>query len=187
MEASLTFLLTLSQQGDRAAEGEAMGLIYHKLRTMARSLLSRERRGHTLQATALVSEVFLQKLRRLTVPIESREHYFSLAAHAMREVLIDYARRRSAQRRQASVEAVADLLMSMKQPIMVFEDRLAVEQALTALAELDSKGAACIRCRFLDGLSIQQTAARLGRPVWRVRADCDFGLSWMAGHLGGPR
>ncbi len=186
MEASLTFLLTLSQQGDRAAEGAAIGLTYQKLRTMARSLLSRERRGHTLQATALVSEVFLQKLRRISVPIESREHYYSLAAHAMREVLIDHARRRSAQRRHASVEAVADLLMSMKQPT-ASEDRLAVQQALSALAELDAKGAACIRYRFLEGLSIQQTAHRLGRPVWRVRADCDFGLSWMARHLGGAR
>ena len=187
MEASLTFLLTLSQQGDRAAEGAAISLAYQKLRTMARSLLSRERRGHTLQATALVSEVFLQKLRRISVPIESREHYYSLAAHAMREVLIDHARRRSAQRRHASVEAVADLLMSMKQPHTASEDRLAVQQALSALAELDAKGAACIRCRFLEGLSIQQTALRLGRPVWRVRADCDFGLSWMASHLGGAR
>src|SRR4051794_16445226 len=115
MEATLTLLLSRAQQGDRLAENLAARLVVDKLRTMARALLGRERHGHTLQATALVSEVFIQKLRRLDAPIQNREHFYSMAAYAMRQVLIDHARARSARKRMPP-DAVADLLMTTPSP-----------------------------------------------------------------------
>ena len=186
MDSSLTLLLNLAQQGDRTAESRALNAVYDRLRTMARSLLSRERRGHTLQATTLVSEVFLQKLRKLSAPITSREHYYSLAAYAMRQVLVDHARRGGAARRRVTTASVADLLISLESPVAV-EDQLGAQDAFAALASLDARAAECIRCRFIDGLTVQQTAELTRRPAWKVRADCDFGLSWMADRLGGSR
>lgn len=187
MEVSLTFLLNLAQQGDRKAEGHALTIAYDKLRSMARSLLSRERYGHTLQATALVSEVFIQKLRRISAPIQSREHYYALAAYAMRQVLVDYARRSRANRRVISPEFVSDMLMQIEEAAASADDQLAVQQAFQALAKIDPSAAECIRCRFIAGLTIQQTADRLSRNQWKVRADCDFGLNWMAARLGNSR
>ena len=80
MDADITFYLTLAQEGDREAENRAFRLVYDRLRAMARSLMCRERSGHTLQATGLVSEVFVQKLRRISTPIQSREHFYSQPA-----------------------------------------------------------------------------------------------------------
>jgi len=184
MEVPLTLLLSRAQLGDRFAENLAARLVVDKLRTMARALLGRERKGHTLQATALVSEVFIQKLRRLETPILSREHYYSMAAYAMRQVLIDHARARSAQKR-VPPDAVADLLMTSGNSSMDADTRLAVQQAFERLAALDAKAAAAIRCRFIDGYTVQQAAERLNSPRWKVRADCEFGLKWMADGLRG--
>lgn len=187
MDDSLTLLLTLAQQGDGGAESQALRLVYDKLRTIARSLMRHERCGHTLQATALVSEVFLQKLRRLSTPIQNREHYYSLAAYAMRQVLIDHSRRARATRRDLTPDAVADMLLRAEDPFTVPEDRIAAQQAFAALRKLDASATECIRLRFLAGLTIQQTALQLHLPAWKVRAECDFGLKWMANRLGGSR
>ena len=187
MDAEITLFLNLAQQGDRGAENHVIRLVYDKLRAMARSLMSGERAGHTLQATALVNEVFLQKLRRISTPIQSREHFYSLAAYAMRQVLIEHARRSRAGRRRLSPQSVAEMLMRIESSHSIAEDRLAAHQAFRALADLDFAAAECIRCRFIDDLTIQQTAQCLNRAPWKVRADCDFGLNWMAERLGGSR
>jgi RNA polymerase sigma-70 factor (ECF subfamily) len=181
--ASVTLLLSRAQQGDVFAEHEVMPLVYARLKTIAQVLMRRERQGHTLRATALVSELFIQKLRRIKTPLSDREHFFSLAANAMRQVLIDHARHRSASRRLAP-ESVADLLALADQPTLPVEDRLAVRQVFRALNKIDRAAAESIHCRFIDGMTIAETAARFHRPVWKVRDDCDFGLRWMGRRLG---
>ncbi len=182
MEATLTLLLSRAQQGDRLAENLACGFVIDKLRGMARALLGSERGGHTLQADALISEFFIQKLRRLGTPIQNREHFYSMAAFAMRQVLIDHARAKSA-RKRVPPDAVADLLMTAGCSSMDNETRLAVQQVFERLARLDAGAAAAMRCRFVDGCTVPQTAARLNRPAWKVRADCEFALRWMSERL----
>jgi len=187
MDDSLTFLLNLAQQGDRSAEDRAISAAYDRLRTIARSLLRRERRGHTMQTTDLVSEAFLQRLRRLSTPIQCREHYYSLAAKVMRQTLIDHARRTRAVRRHVSPEVIADLLMRVENYSPITEDRMAVKQTLEALGKIDSRAAKAISYRFVEQLTIEETAQRLNCPEWRIRADCDFGLTWMAKRLESAR
>ena len=136
-----------------------------------------------MRATALVSELFLQKLRHITAPLAKREHFFSIAAHAMRQVLIEDARRRSALRRVAA-HAVTDLLALSGEDTLAAEDRFAVRQVFQALAKMVRAAAESMRLRFLEGLTISQTAERMGKPAWKVRNDCDFGLDWMGGRSG---
>ncbi len=169
--------------GDRDSENLAASLVVDKLRAMAKSLLGRERAGHTLRATALVNEIFLQKLRGLKTPILNRDHFYSLAAYAMRQVLIDHARFHSASKRRIPPDTVADLLMTSSNAAMNVETKIALAQGFEKLARIDRAAAAAIQCRFLEGLTIQETALRLNRPPKKVRGDCEFGLKWMADHL----
>lgn len=182
-EASVTLLLSRAQQGDLAAENQVMPLVYARLKLIAHILMCGEKKGHTWRATALVSEIFLQKLRRIKTPLNNREHFFSLAANAMRQVLIEHARYRSAARRLAP-DVVADLLALADQPALSLEDRLAVRATFASLSKIDRSAAESIRLRFVDGLTINETAARVAKPAWKVRDDCDFGLAWMGKRLG---
>jgi RNA polymerase sigma factor (TIGR02999 family) len=184
--ATVTQLLSRAQQGDVCAEHEVMPLIYARLKDIAGALMQAERQGHTLRATALVSELVLKKFRRIKTPLFSREHFFSIAANAMKQLLIEHARRRSAIRRLAP-QHVADLLTFVDQSAPSTEDRLAVRQVFQSLSKIDSAAAESIHYRFVEGLTLQQTAARVGRPAWRVRNDCDFALDWMARRLSAAR
>jgi RNA polymerase sigma factor (TIGR02999 family) len=161
----VTFLLSRAQQGDVSAERQVAPLIYERLRIIARSLMRSEKKEHTLQATALVNELFLRKLPGIKTPLHDREHFFSLASNAMRQVLIEHARRRNASRR-VRPESVAELLLIASQS-----------------TSSDAEDLFAIRQRFVKGFTITQTAQRLNRPAWRVRADSDFGLTWMARQL----
>ena len=180
MEESLTSLLNLAQRGGAPAVEAAFQSVYGRLKAIAGSLLGRERPGHSLQATGLVHEVFVQKLSRLRTPIQNREHFYSLSAFAMRQVLVDHARKRNT-RERVTAEVVAGFLAA--RPAVGADDRLAARQVFEALARIDPAAAASIRYRVIDGLTIQETARIMGRPAWRVRADCDFGLDWMASRL----
>jgi RNA polymerase sigma factor (TIGR02999 family) len=182
-KCTVTLLLSRAQQGDLVAENEVMPLVYARLKLIAQALMRGERTGHTWRATALVSEFFLQKLRRIKTPLNNREHYFSLAANAMRQVLVEHARYRSAARRLAP-EVVADLLAVADEPALSLEDRLAIRRVFQSLGKIDRSAAESIRCRFVEGLTIAQTAEHVGKPAWKVRDDCDFGLSWMGKRLG---
>ena len=181
MEATFTFLLNRAQSGDRAAESRVFRLIQGRLRRIAAALMKRERRGHTLQATALVNEAFLKKLSRVKLEIRDREHFYSIAAGAMRQVLIEHARLRGREKRMAP-DTIAEGLM--RPTALAPEVRISVERAFDELGQLDLMTAQSLRLRFVEGQTVQETAASLGRPVWKVRADCDFGLKWMAAQLG---
>lgn len=187
MDANITLFLNLAQHGDSSAENHVFQFVYEKLRAIAGALLRGERSGHTLQATALVSEAFLQKLRHIAVPIQSREHYYSIAACAMRQVLIDHARRFGTDRRRLSSEVVAELLNINNGTARFPELRLAVQQAFRVLCRIDPQVAKSLQARFVAGLTIRQTALHFNQPEWKVRADCDFALNWMAERLGGSQ
>jgi hypothetical protein len=118
--------------------------------------------------------------------ILSDDHFYGLSARAMKQVLVDHARTRDARKRIAP-EFVADILTSARNgadPYMVF----AVREALEKLREVDPVAAATIWLRCVEGRSIEEVSRAQDRKPWRVRADFDFGIQWMAGRLGGsPR
>lgn len=149
---------------------------YRRLRTIAARLLAHERRrNHTLQPTALVNESFF-KLRNLKVPIESEDHLCHLSARAMRQVLVDHARRKSQTKRIMPAQ-LPDYLKEMHHD----PDRhLALKLAWERLAKVSPAAAEIIRLRYFEGRSLADAAAVAGRDMWDARADCDHGIEWMA-------
>jgi RNA polymerase sigma factor (TIGR02999 family) len=181
MEGTLTILLRRAQKGDRGAEQAAFARMNQRLLALAHSLLRRERADHTLETQSLLSEAFLTRLRRLQAPIQNREHYYALVGQAMRQVLIDHSRHKRAAKRTDPAGLRAHLAERELDPAT----KLAVWGVLDRLRALDHHAAEAITLRFVEGLSIEATARQQGRADWRVRADCEFGLSWMSSQLRG--
>jgi RNA polymerase sigma factor (TIGR02999 family) len=169
--------------GDRSAGNLLFSVAFHRLRAIASALLHGERPGHTLQATALVNEFYL-KFCRAELRILDAEHFFSVAARAMRQVLVDHARSRNAAKR-ISTEMIPDLLT----PAAAAERELALaaKLSLEKLKRLDPQVAATVELRCIEGATIQEAAALQGIEPWRVRNNYDFGLEWMSGELSARR
>jgi RNA polymerase sigma factor (TIGR02999 family) len=178
MAEALTSLLEKAQLGDSIARDAVYKLAFHRLRSIAAALLGRERPGHTLQPTALVSELFL-KLHRFEARILSEDHFFRLSARAMRQVLIDHARTRKPA--APLPPQLHDLLGPA--PAVPPETALAARIAFEKLRAMDREVADTVWLRFVEGLTVPEIAAAQNRESWRVRADSDFGLQWLAGRL----
>jgi len=177
MDLSVTVLVRQAQAGDLMAEDLLYQKVYDKMRGIARAMLGRERAGHSLEATALVAEAFLQKLRKLRIRVESRDHFYSLTAMAMKQVLMDHARRKAAQKRQSAGEMA--MLLVQRRPEM----ELAISRALKQLDQLDHFAHEAVCLRYINGFGMREIAGRMGRAEWRVRLDCQFGLKWLGAQL----
>lgn len=179
--ATVTIAPFLAQvrNGDLAARDRMYEATFARLRLIASRLLSRERPGHTLQPTALVSEVFL-KLRGSEDRIVNEDQFFGLAARAMRQVLIDHARVRK-HVCKVDPQTVAALLANREQTQP--ELRLAVRAAFQKLEILSPVVARTVWFRAAEGLTIAEVAKAQAREAWRVRADYDFGIQWMASRI----
>jgi RNA polymerase sigma-70 factor (ECF subfamily) len=180
MTPALGSLLERARLGDSFARDAVYSLAFSRLRRIASALLRQERPGHTLQPTALVSELFL-KLHRLEVRILNEDHFFRLSARAMRQVLIDHSRARRSLR-TIPPELIAELLID-KQDATSAETRLAVKLVFEKLRTLDAMVAETVWFRAVHGMTIAELSAAQNREAWQVRADHDFGLQWMAGRL----
>jgi RNA polymerase sigma-70 factor, ECF subfamily len=171
--------LERARLGDDFARDAIYRLAFERLRRIATALLRRERPGHTLQPTALVSELFL-KLLRIESRVLDEDHFFRIAARAMRQVLIDHARSRRPVER-ISIDNVAGLLSSGNRN---GEASLAVKIVFEKLRALDSAVAETVWLRCVEGMTAIEMSRHQNRELWRIRADCDFGLQWMANQLG---
>jgi RNA polymerase sigma factor (TIGR02999 family) len=181
----VTALLRAWRAGDRSAEDSLLPLVYGELRRRAVHCLARERPGHTLQPTALVHEAYLRLVDQEQAAWQDRAHFFAIAARLMRQILVDHARRRASAKRGRGREPVPLELAGDLAAEEAAADLVALDDALTALAEFDPEGARLIELRFFGGLSLVETAEALGvsRPTvvrrWRaVRA-------WLYGELTG--
>lgn len=178
-------LLNRARTGDTIAEGAVYRLAFFRLRAMASALLSRERPGHTLVPTALVSELYL-KFRRFEARILNEDHFFSISARIMRQVLIEHARGKNA-RKRIPAEMLCELIPEMAQTLAgggaASETQLAIKSLFEEFGKLDAVAADAVWLRFVEGLGWEELAQTQAREVWRVRADCDFGLRWMADRL----
>src|SRR3954469_1811044 len=167
--------------GNRLAQNAFYGMTFQRLRSIALMLLRKERGGHTLQPTALVSELFL-KLRGVGPRILGEEHFFRIAARAMQQVLIDSARSRLA-RKRIPPELISAYLTGSNPAGADAELRISVRIVLERLREIDPAAAETVWLRSVEGLTIEEVSRHQRREFWRVRADYEFGLCWMAKQL----
>ena len=181
----LTVILGRARAGDERARGKLIALIYDELRQVASSLMRRERVDHTLSPTAVVHEAVIRLLGEAVFE-EAADRGFLLAAAAlaMREVLIDHARRRVAARRgggmrRVPLDAVVDYFEEQQL------DVVAVHEALDRLAALDGRQAQVMTLRYFGGMTVAEVAAALEVSVATVEQDWRLARAWLAGQLGG--
>ena len=177
MAAGFTVLFHRAQAGDRAARDAVYDFAFSRLRSIASALLRRERLGHTLQPTALVGELFL-KVYRLGARILDEDHFFRISARAMRQVLIDHARKRGAAVAVDSITA-AEALAATANAAPDFELLLAVRTVFERLEKIDPVAANTVWLHAVEGFTFAELSQAQHRQVWRVRADFDFGARWM--------
>jgi RNA polymerase sigma factor (TIGR02999 family) len=177
-QEGLTDLLDRWSRGDREAAGQALAIVYQDLRGIARRFFRRERAGHTLEATAVVHEAFARLVQQDGIRWQNRAHFIGLFAQAMRRVLVDYARVRNAAKgrgRKERVTLTESALLALPRP----PDLLALDDALTRLAEVDPDKAALVELRFFGGCSIEETAASLGVSVATANRQWRRARAWL--------
>jgi RNA polymerase sigma factor (TIGR02999 family) len=184
-DGQVTLLLTELRDGNQDAANRLMPLIYTELRRMAGSYMQRERPGHTLQATALVNEVYMRLAGGAAVPWQNRAHFFGIAAHAMRQVLLDYARSHIAAKRGGKdaqkVDIDAEQLRGISPKI---ENVIAIDEALNRLEKIDPRQSRMIELRFFAGLSVEETAEVMGLSPVTVKRDWRSAKAWLHRELG---
>jgi RNA polymerase sigma factor (TIGR02999 family) len=171
----VTRLLEAAVAGDSGALDRLVPLMYEDLRRVARRQLDREGGGHTLQTTALIHEAYLKLAGGGNVGATSRAHFLAIAARAMRQVLVDYARRRKAAKRGGGVISVT--LGDQAQPADASaDDLLALNEALD---QLDPRQRQVIECRFFGGMEEKDIAEALGVSERTVRRDWVKARAWL--------
>lgn len=182
-QSEVTGLLHAWQRGDREAFDRLVPLVYDELRGLARAQLRRDAGQWTLQATALVHEAYV-RLAGTDVSWEDSSHFFAIAARVMRQVLVDEARRRQAEKRGGGVRPVdLDPLSVSAAGSEAEEDFLALDQALTRLAALDARRAEVVELRYFAGMTIEETSRHLGFSHATVERDLKLARAWLARQL----
>src|SRR5262245_6580672 len=154
--AAITSLMARAQEGDRQATDELLPLVYEELRQLADRFLAGEKRGGTLQPTALVHEAYLRLVGSDHAGWENRAHFFGAAARAIRRILVDRARARHAARRGGDRPLRLDTDAPLAEPGPSL-DVLALDEALGKLASIDAQKARVVELRFFGGLSVDET------------------------------
>ena len=181
----VTTLLLRVKVGDRSAESDLMPLIYDELRAIARNHMRHERQNHTLQATVLVHEAFLQLAGDSNVEWQNRAHFFALASRAMRRILIDYARAAHAEKRPGAHEQV-----ELESALIFTEERkvdvLALNEALERLATWDPRQSQVVEMKFFAGLSFEEIAEVLNISDRTAKRDWMMARAWLHAELTKP-
>jgi len=171
-------LLGQAGAGDRQAFDRLLPVVYQELRRVAARQFRRERPGHTLGVSGLVHEAYLKLLDQLQVDWQSREHFYSVAARAMRQILIDYARKRQAGKRGGEWirTSIENKQLGFDSPL---EELLAVEEALERLDKIDARLRRLVEYRFYCGLTEEETAELLKVTVRTVQRDWVKARAWL--------
>jgi RNA polymerase sigma factor (TIGR02999 family) len=177
--SQVTLLLHAAAAGDGQAFEKLMGVVYGELHALAQARMSHERRGHTLQPTALVNEAYVRLLGRDDIQWASRAHFFRAAAEAMRKILIDHARARNADKRGGGKAALR--ISSIADPAVVEDSAgfLALDEAIVRLEGVDAQAAAVVRLKFYGGLNDDGVAGALSISERTVRREWAFARGWL--------
>jgi RNA polymerase sigma factor (TIGR02999 family) len=174
----ITQLLVAWGDGDESALEDLTPLVYQELHRLAHYYLGRERAGHTLQTSALVNEAYVRLIDWKNVRWRSRAHFFGVSAQLMRRILVDFARSRRYQKRGGGAYAIA-----LDEAEFVSGDKgadlVALDEALTSLAQLDVRQSKIVELRFFGGLSIEEAAEVLNVSPATVRRDWSLARAWL--------
>jgi RNA polymerase sigma factor (TIGR02999 family) len=187
MEASsheVTVLLQAWSAGDEAALQKLTPLVYQELHRAARRYMARERSGHTLQATALVNEVYLRLVDARGMDWQNRAHFFAVCAQLMRRILIDFARSRLYKKRGAGAAHLPldEALVVSSRPD---GDLVALDEALKRLSQVDERKGRVVELRFFGGLDVKETAEVLKVSDETIMRDWKFAKMWLLHDLRG--
>ena len=181
--ADVTRLLARWGQGSPEDDNRLVDAVHGELRKLARDYLRRERPDHTLQPTALINEAYLRLARQRQVRWQSRAHFFGIAAHLMRRILVDHARRRRAAKRgDLSLEPISrvDLAGPGEEAVL---NLLSVHEALSELAALDRRQADIVELRYFGGLSVPEIAGLHQLSIATVKRDLATANVWLRHRL----
>jgi RNA polymerase sigma factor (TIGR02999 family) len=182
-EADVSTLLRAWSEGDQSALDKLTPIVYDELHRLARHYMSRERTGHSLQATALVNEAYLRLVDYKRMRWENRAHFFAVSAQLMRRILVDHARRHNL-KRGGGVQHVAledTAVMGGDQD----ENLVALDDAMRELARIDSRKAQVVELRFFGGLSVEETAEVLKVSTVTVMRDWGTARAWLYREMSG--
>ena len=184
--AQITGLLRAWTDGDHDAFEALVPLVEAELRRLARVYMARERRNHTLQATALVNEAFVRLIGAQDVRWQDRTHFLGIAGRLMRRVLVDHARTRGFQKRGGSDRQVSldDAMLVSPAPTV---DVLALDRALEALGAVDPRKSRVIEMRYFGGMTVEETADALHVSTDTVKRDWRLAKLWLLRELEGHR
>ncbi len=171
-------LLAACRNGSREAFDALFSLVYADLRSKAHRLLQSQPAGHTLSTTALVHESYLKLIRSERLTLQDRAHFLALAAHAMRLVLVSYARNQTAEKRGGGATPIdldEELTLSHERA----EHMLALDEALQKLSTLNERLSKTIELRFFGGLTVEETAEALGVAPSTVKLDWQKARAWL--------
>ena len=181
----VTALLAQWRHGDKSALDALVPLVYDELRRVAHARLRGEAAGHQLQTTALVHEAYLRLVDIKRMAVDSRTHFFAVAARLMRQVLVDHARRQRADKRGGGATMLTlDQVPAGVSPNVV--DVLALDTALEELAALDERLCRVVELKFFAGLTIDETAAALDVAAVTVERDWAVARAWLYARFSPP-
>jgi RNA polymerase sigma-70 factor, ECF subfamily len=173
----MTELLRRLQTGDRDALHDVIPLVYDELKKLARSHLRREASPGSLQTTVLVHEAFLKLAGSRHPSYENRSHFYGIASRLMRQVLVDTARARSAEKRSSALEValadLPDLGSGPNRPVLALED------ALRRLEQLDPRKGQLIEMRYFGGMTAEESSSALSIPVHVIRRELRLAQAWL--------
>ena len=180
----VTLLLAKWAEGNQQALEELTPLVYRELRRLAASYLRKERAGHTLQPTALVHEAYLRLVDQSNPNWQNRSHFFGVAARLMRQILVDHARQRKAQKRAGSRVRVT-LDSALRFHPEQSGDLLALDRSLNALEKFDPRKCKTVELRYFGGLSLEEIAKTLEVSAVTVRRDLRLAQAWLHNEMQG--
>ena len=174
----ITELLAEWREGNQSALDELYPLVYDELHRLARRYMSRERKGHTLQTTALINEAYVRLVDQKNVKWANRSHFFAISAQIMRRILIDHARRhayakRGGGARQVSLEEVAAIAPEQGREL------IRLDEALKSLAEQDPRRSQVVELRYFGGLNNEEIAGVLNVSQNTVTRDWNMARAWL--------
>jgi RNA polymerase sigma-70 factor (ECF subfamily) len=174
----VTELLIAWGDGDRAALDQLMPLVYEELRRLAHRYIKRERPNHTLQTSGLVNEAYLRLVDQSQLKLKNRAHFFGIAARLMRQILVDYARKRKYAKRGGDAQRIP-----FEEILIVSDERaadiVALDDALKELSEIDPRQSQIVELRFFGGLSIEEAAQVLDVSPGTVMRDWTLAKAWL--------
>jgi RNA polymerase sigma-70 factor, ECF subfamily len=177
-------LLAEWSDGNQSALDELYPLVYDELHRLARRYMSRERKGHTLQTTALINEAYVRLVDQRNVHWANRSHFFAISAQIMRRILIDHARRHAYAKRGGGAQQV-----SLEEAATVTPDQslelLRLDEALKSLSEMDKRRGQVVELRYFGGLNNEEIAGVLNVSENTVTRDWNMARAWLYQQLAG--